>query len=164
MTAVRNRLYQPNPPVLNTLPVRIFGGEMTLTREQGAVPSAIARSMYFCGADHFSFFVCLKSHGPAASTYYWLIGFQDEGACARGHWTDTSSAEENLAWAREKVRELRPDLAAVIQWQTAERMFKPFSVWDREPEACPAGPVTLLGDAMHCMSPCESTASHDCLA
>lgn len=156
---VRDCLYQPNPPVLDILPHGTIAGEVTLDREQSDRQAALGLSFYIVDGKHFRLFVGLRSYSDDLSkgNYYWLLFFADDTIHMPGHWTSTASKEELLFFVNNTTKDIHPDFKEILQYQKVENILKPFIVRDRLPEICPPGPVTLIGDATHPMSPCEST-------
>jgi 2-polyprenyl-6-methoxyphenol hydroxylase-like FAD-dependent oxidoreductase len=134
----------------------LIAGEVTLSRDQYLRQFALARSMWMATAKDFRFFLGLKQLAPDLSTaeYYWLVSWADEAASKPGFWMETASPEEQLAFTKEKVKDIHEDLREILNYQVPERMLKPFVIRDLVPEVPPSGPVTLLGDAAHPMSPC----------
>lgn len=151
MCTVRHTLYQPNPPELNLVPVGVIVGEVTLTREQIDRQTSIARSMYLCVGNGFKLFVGLKSYSEDLSegNYYWFLFSPADPAQI----PDKASPEELLAFVKETLKDIHPDFKEIIESQKPERMLKPLIMFDRVPKICPPGPVTLIGDASHPMTP-----------
>jgi 2-polyprenyl-6-methoxyphenol hydroxylase-like FAD-dependent oxidoreductase len=73
------------------------------------------------------------------------------------HWTFKASNEERLRYAKDLVHKagVHPDLRYIIDIQPVEGLVPPFLFRDRIPVELPAGPVTIIGDAAHAMSPRE---------
>lgn len=149
-------MYQPNPPVLNIVPVGLIAGEVNLTREQSDRQVAIGRSMYLCQGNGFCTFVGIKYYHDDSLmvNHYWLVAWVDEAARLPGYWTETASAEERLAFVKNMVKDIHPDYKEIFDLQKPEKMINSFVFRDRVPEPCPAGPVTLIGDASHPMTAC----------
>lgn len=135
----------------------VIGGSVILNPIQYARQSILSRSLYVAHATDFRLVVSLNSYAPDISwaEYHWLLCYADETAGNPRSWARSATGERQLAFARNTVRNVHYDLCEIIYLTKPERMFKPFVVHDRVPEICPAGPVTLIGDAAHPMSFCE---------
>lgn len=117
----------------------------------------LGRCMVLANADQYQLFVGLKYIDPSSQQghYYWVLCWKDEDACKPEFWTQNASGEEQLKWAKEKVKDLHPDLRGIVDLQKPEKMLKPFLIRDLEPVPNPPGPVTLIGDASHALTFCK---------
>lgn len=150
---VRNTLYQPNPPTLNAFPAGVIVGEVTLNREQTDRQTVMGRSFYAAIGNGFRLFVGLKSYSNDLSegNYYWLLFSPADPVKTPAKWAKQSS-EELLTFVKEKIKHVHSDFKEIVESQKLEGMQKPFIMFDRVPELCPPGPVTLIGDASHPMT------------
>ena len=155
---VRHILYKSNPPPLNVVPVGVIAGNVTLNREQTERQAALGRSFYVVIAKKLRFFVGLRSYSDEGSqgNFHWLFFFPDEAAREPGFWIDSASPEKLLKFVTTKSADFHPDLKEIIGYTKPEEMSKPFVMHDCVPEVYPPGPITLIGDASHPMTPCES--------
>lgn len=159
---VRDIIYQPVPPQLNVIPMGVIGGTAVLNPAQYARQNNISRSVYTANANLFRLLVGLKSYAPdfSSAEYYWLLCFVDEAARAPRFWTQLATGERQLAYARNKVKDLHYDFCEVIYLTQPSKTVKPLVVKDLIPQMCPPGPVTLIGDAAHPMSFCKKYLYH----
>ena len=157
--AVRETMYQPNPPALNAVPAGVIVGEITLNREQYERHAKFGRSFYICVGHGVHFFVGLRSYSDDLEEghYYWLYYFREDNP--ESSWVKTATKEELLSFARDKLKDLHPNFRELLDLQTSEGVSQAFIMYDRVPEVCPPGPVTLLGDATHPMTPRTSLPS-----
>ncbi|KAJ3515685.1 hypothetical protein NLJ89_g1614 [Agrocybe chaxingu] len=58
-----------------------------------------------------------------------------------------------LAYAKQATADLHGDFREIFEETKVEDMLGSLVLYDREPMLCPAGPITIIGDAMHVMSP-----------
>jgi 2-polyprenyl-6-methoxyphenol hydroxylase-like FAD-dependent oxidoreductase len=155
-SAVRDRLYKDDPVELNPLPVGVIAGEIHLSKEQSEKEREMGGCMRMVHAEGFRLWVGLKNVYPDGSCdFYWLLPWLDEEARNPDFWVHKVSPEQQLKFAREKCDELHPALVDILKYQEPQHMFKPLYIRDMVPKISPHGPVTLLGDAAHPMSPCK---------
>jgi hypothetical protein len=112
--------------------------------------------MWMANANGFRLFIGLKQLTPdlSAGEYYWRLCWADETASNPGFWTESASADDQLAFAREKIKGIHEDFEEILTYQRPERMLKPFIMHDLIPEIPPTGPGALIGDAAHPMAIC----------
>lgn len=158
---MRRTLYQPNPPELNTVPAGVIVGEITLEGEHLERQIKLGRLFYLCVGHSVHFFVGLRCYSEDLTEghYYWLYYFAEKNP--RSSWVKTATQEELLAFTRDQLKEVHPDLREIVDLQKPEGVSQAFIMHDRVPEVCPAGPVTLLGDAIHPMTPRKSSRGFD---
>ncbi|KZP03710.1 FAD/NAD(P)-binding domain-containing protein [Athelia psychrophila] len=160
---VRDTMYQPNPPVLNTVPTGIIIGEVTLNREQCERQAKLGRAFHACIGKDVYLFTGLKSYSSDLSEgyFYWLFFFAE--AQPTESWINTASKAELLSFVKGKVQGIYPALREIVDLQKVEEMGEPFVLYDRVPEMCPAGPVTLIGDATHPMTPLRGEGANNAM-
>lgn len=152
---MRHTLYQPNPPTLNTVPVNNITGDVTLNREQMERQKQLGRSFYGCRGGGFTLFAGLRSLSSDFSEgyYYWLFYWREDNPA--DSWVHTAPKDKLFSFVQEKMQDVLPQFREIVELTKPEDIGEPFIMLDRTPEICPAGPVTLIGDATHPMTPCE---------
>ena len=143
---------------IRTLPLEMLVGEVTLAGADFASQLELGYSCYWAGfASSGSIFVGLNSVSEDGKKghYYWGVVYPDEAATQRPHWTTTSSKEEILSVAKEKIAHIHPRFCEIVEKTSPEGILSPSLTFANvELEHLPATRVTLLGDAAHCMAPC----------
>ncbi len=134
-------------------------GELKLSKAQYERHMARGRSFYAAlGACSSRLFIALKDVSADAeqAEYYWIISWKDPAAAHEPYWTQHASKEELYAAALEHTRVYRPEFRETVELTDAAGMVKPPIVFrDMVPEELPRGRVTLVGDAVHPMTPCK---------
>ena len=95
---------------------------------------------------------------------FWVEQSDEKGAIADGQTANLPRLEalhvatkaEQLAHVKHATKDLHPDFKQIFEDTKEEDMLGSLVVYDRVPVPCPEGPVTLIGDAMHVMTPCRS--------
>lgn len=152
---VRNTLYQPNPPPLNAVPVGFIVGEITLNQEQYERQAKLGRAFYIGMRHGVLFFVGLRGYSEDLSEayYYWFYLFPEDKP--EDSWINSATQEELLSFTKSQLKVMHPDMREIVDLQKPEGVSHAFVLYDRVPEMCPDGPVTLIGDAAHPMTPCK---------
>jgi hypothetical protein len=149
---------QPNPPVLNTIPIGILVGEVTLTPEQYTRQLELGRSFHMAFGKEKRFFTAPKSIAAdrKSALYHWLLSWNDpEALKGTGYWTHHATHQEQLDFARGKISDFHERFQEILKYQTADGMLeRPLIVRDLVLEELPGRRVTLLGDAAHAMTFC----------
>lgn len=155
--AVRNNIYQPNPPKYSIAPVGLIGGELTLSHEDYLHQCSLAQSFYIAKSSSFNFFGGLSSYASSQSRYYWLLSWDDENAGAPDFWVNSAKPEELLAFAREALKNFDPKFQRLLELQDLEEMMTSFSFKELMPRPLSEedAPWTIIGDAAHAMTPCK---------
>ncbi|KAK3692993.1 putative monooxygenase [Podospora appendiculata] len=156
---------------LRVVPIAIAAGELTVSGDEMIRQLEIAHSSYAAMApappdDPSQVDVMLftglaqpvtNSDGKVAGgDYYWLISVADESIATERPWTAAATQEELLNWSKEMAKPLSEEFRRIVDLTPAEGMrVPPLILHDIElsSQDIPAGRVTLLGDAAHCMAP-----------
>lgn len=160
---VRAQLFSATPIRLNHVPVGTIWAEVTLNKEQYERQVAIASSFYLLQAQSFRLLVATKGVSDDKSTahYYWFISWVDPAAAEPDFWTLHASREQLLEYATRITAELNPMFLEPIHLTKPEGIVSPpIKIRDWVPGDIPRGRVTLLGDAVHPMTFCESLCPH----
>ena len=84
-------------------------------------------------------------------------GRADEKAKSQDYWTATASQQEMHDFAQRKLDGLNEEFIEPYRQTPVEGILHPpLQMRDMVPPPIPSGLVTLLGDAVHPMVPCES--------
>ena len=109
-----------------------------------------------------------KTSSATLATLVWLF-FWVEQSDEKSAITDGQTANprletlhvatkgEQLAHVKHATRNFYPDFKQIFEDTKEEDMFGSLVDYDRVPVPCPEGLVTLIGDAMHVMTPCHLT-------
>jgi hypothetical protein len=161
-SAIRQQLVQPDP--VHVLPIATVVGEVVLSGKEFEKQLELGYSGYVAhdanSQDEGSgrIFVGLNSVNAdgKSGNYYWSVNYIDPTASKLPHWTAEASKAERYQLALEKTSHLKPEFTEIIR-QTGIEGMSDVQICLRELELrdLPAGRVTLLGDAAHCMMPCE---------
>ncbi|KAK3941443.1 hypothetical protein QBC46DRAFT_382699 [Diplogelasinospora grovesii] len=153
---------------LKKLPIGILVGEVELSGDDMIRQLELAHSAYVTWGKVPSdqqqtvmMFAGLNEVHPDGKSgkYYWLVGWNDDEAASENkpYWTITATQEQMMAIAREKAQQVfDPVFQEIIEKTPVTGMKCPpliFRDLELEREDIPAGRVTLLGDAAHCMTP-----------
>lgn len=138
------------------MPVNSITGDVTLNHTQMEREKQLARSFYGCKGSDFILFAGLRSLSDDFSEgyYYWLFYWRDDSPA--DSWVHTAPKDTLLAFVQDKMQDVLPRFRELVELTKSEDIGEPFLMLDRTPEICPVGPVTLIGDAAHPMTPCES--------
>jgi 2-polyprenyl-6-methoxyphenol hydroxylase-like FAD-dependent oxidoreductase len=145
--------------LLPTLPIGVIAGETTVRDDVYDRARALGNSFFIVSGEAFRLIVALRESAPDCSSgeYYWLFYWQDSGIAQHGVdcWPMNGSQNEKLQFVKDRLREgkIHPSFAEVIEQQAPEGIHPSFVLRDRVPTICPEGPVTLIGDAAHAMTP-----------
>jgi 2-polyprenyl-6-methoxyphenol hydroxylase-like FAD-dependent oxidoreductase len=161
-SAVRQFLVSPDP--VTVLPIATVVGEGVLSGRDFERQLELGYSGYVAsdasskGDGRGQMFVGLNSvnEDGKSGNYYWSMTYFDPSASTLPHWTSSASRERKYELALEKTSHLLPEFREIIE-KTGLEGISDSSLCFRELEikSLPVGKVTLLGDAAHCMTPCE---------
>jgi 2-polyprenyl-6-methoxyphenol hydroxylase-like FAD-dependent oxidoreductase len=150
-----------DPTPLPPLPIGLIVGETIVDGELCAHLRALGNSFYSVSVDSFRLLVGLRDTAPDLSwgEYYWLFFWREPLVAEQGveHPIMNASQEERLQYVKDRLRDagVDPKMWEIVKKQKAEGIYPSFVLRDRVPTMCPDGPVTLLGDAAHAMTPCK---------
>ncbi|KAI1759682.1 putative monooxygenase [Hypoxylon sp. FL1150] len=152
-------LKRPNSEILQTFPAAMAVGEVTLSGRLFENQLALGHSCYvksgppssgyflFCGLREVS------TDGKSGS-YYWYVVNEDFDVENEDHWLRSASQAEKLEHAIKITSSLEPKFTEIIRSTPASGMRNhSLIVRDAIIHDLPVSRVTLLGDAMHPMTP-----------
>lgn len=132
-------------------------------------------SLYTTDGDGLRVFIGLRklAEDLSSATLVWLLFWveksDEKGAIADGQTANprlealhVATKAEQLAHVKNATKDLHPDFKQIFEDTKEEDMLGSLVVYDRVPVPCPEGPVTLIGDAMHVMTPCRSLLALGC--
>lgn len=157
---VRQHLTDANTRIV---PMATISGEVTLHNDEVKRQLEIAHSAYTVdtrdGNNHPArIFVGLDVINPdkKSADYYWTVLWPDESVTDAGFSHALASAEQLLGIARQKLCLAPAELREILELTTPQSIRrKPLVIRDMVLESLPATRVTLLGDAVHPMTPCK---------
>ncbi|KAI0838506.1 hypothetical protein F5Y06DRAFT_268252 [Hypoxylon sp. FL0890] len=155
-------LQRPNEDTLRTVPAAIIIGETTVSAEEFERQLSLGHSCYLIsspGSPGYYLFVGLRHVNPDGNSgaYYWLVIIEDFDLEKEDHWLRSASQSERLEYALKLTSTLEPKFTEVIRaTPTSGMRTQPLIIRDAEIDDLPVGRITLLGDAVHPMTPCTS--------
>lgn len=97
-----------------------------------------------------------KVNEDLTGDYYWHVGWEDPDVAKPDHWLKHASKKEKYDRALEVTADLEPRLRELIELTPVDGVLpKQMVLWDAEITSLPVGGVTLIGDAIHPMTPCK---------
>lgn len=141
------------------VPVGTIIAEPTLTKTQLDHQLHLSHSSYAAIGLGYHLFVGLSKvadDGQSARFYWWLLWEDQELASndEKPHWTAEASAKERYDFVIEHAEPLAPELRAILKWTKIEDIRPTLVFRDLILDSLPEGPIVLLGDAAHPMTPC----------
>lgn len=129
-----------------------------LDEEQYLRQLKLARSFYLAHSPNHRLFVGVRSIAAdrKSASFYWRLSWYDAAARQQPYWTINAEPQRLLEYAKTSTQSFHPDLTEALRASSASGIVSPSLVfWDMLPVPLPRGPVTLLGDSIHPMSPCK---------
>ncbi|KAI1407932.1 putative monooxygenase [Hypoxylon sp. FL1857] len=159
-SVVREHILQrPNKETLRAVPAAIISGETNFSGGEFERQLSLAHSCYVVsspGTPGYFLFVGLRQVTPDGNSgeYYWHL-FIDDGVIEKeDHWLRSASQAEKLDYAMKLTSALEPKFTEVIRATPPSGVLaQPLNIRDGEIEDLPVGRITLLGDAIHPMTP-----------
>jgi len=161
-SAIRQHLVKPDP--IHVLPIATVVGEVVLSGSDFERQLELGYSGYVAsdagskGDGRGQMFVGLDSVSAdgKSGNYYWSMTYFDLDASVLPHWITSASKETKYNLALEKTSHLLPEFREIISKTGVEGILDSSMCFrELEIESLPNGRVTLIGDAAHCMTPCE---------
>ncbi|KAK2756967.1 hypothetical protein FQN54_004935 [Arachnomyces sp. PD_36] len=160
MSKVRAQLLGPEKAATTFLPMDVYIGNVSLTKAQYEQQFAeFARSCYAAETKSVFLFVGLHTVAPdhENADYYWMVmRHHSDMECESGHstagWSNERLYEAALHW----VNGLHPKFQEIVRLSSLERMVQVPSfmdTWSPPENGFSTGRVTLLGDAVHKLTP-----------
>ncbi|KAI4602810.1 hypothetical protein KJ359_008029 [Pestalotiopsis sp. 9143b] len=157
-STVREHLLQrANSDMLNVVPTATIIADVRLSGAAMERQLALGHSCYIASPGFSSrTFVGLQQVSPDGKSgdYYWFHMEDDAGVGKPGHWLQTASREDKLAYVRKALAPFDPQLREIVELTTADGIRdEEFVYRDSEISSVPRGRIALLGDAIHPMTP-----------
>ncbi|XXH02031.1 hypothetical protein Hte_008396 [Hypoxylon texense] len=152
-------LQRPNSEILQTFPAAMVVGETTLSGKLFENQLALGHSCYVRSGPEDSgyFFFCgLSRVNPDGNSgrYYWYVVDEDDDVDKEDHWLHSASQAEKLDYAIKVTRTLEPKFTEIIRSTPVSGMrTHSLLVRDAMIHDLPVSRITLLGDAVHPMTP-----------
>ncbi|KAH8585386.1 monooxygenase FAD-binding protein-like protein [Bisporella sp. PMI_857] len=138
------------------LPMGAICGELEAPKEQYERWMQLGTSWVSAFSDDLrvTYLVSSISEDRKIAKLYWLFGWQDEDALKEDFWTSKASREEMHQFVLSQLHNLHPQITETFQATPIEGMvLPPLRLCDMLPPILPAGRITLIGDAVHSMTP-----------
>ncbi|KAF2259027.1 monooxygenase FAD-binding protein-like protein [Lojkania enalia] len=138
------------------LPMGVICGELEAPKEQYERWMQLGTSWVsaFSADLRVTYLVSSIAEDGKKAKLYWLFGWQDEDALKEEFWTSNASREEMHQFVHSQLPKLHPQIAAPFQATPVEGIvLPPLRLCDMLPLVLPAGRVSLIGDAVHSMTP-----------
>ncbi|KAI0816584.1 FAD/NAD(P)-binding domain-containing protein [Xylaria sp. FL0064] len=153
-------LRRPNAEVLNPIKLACIWGETTLSGEAMERQLSLGHSAYSITSkslDYAIFSGLNKVNEDFSGDYYWYICWDDEDADKPDHWIQHATKPAKLDHILKMTESLKPGLREIFLLTSAEKIVSGMPVFRDAiiPSLPNTGRVTVLGDAVHPMTPCE---------
>ncbi|PVH90702.1 FAD/NAD(P)-binding domain-containing protein [Periconia macrospinosa] len=138
------------------LPMGAFCGELEAPKEQYERWMQLGTSCVsaFSNDLRVTYLVSSIAEDREKAKLYWLFGWQDEDALKEDFWTSKASREEMHEFMLSQLSKLHPQIVEPFQATPVEGMvLPPLRLCDMLPPILPPGPISLIGDAIHSMTP-----------
>ncbi len=159
-TTVREHvLGRANDTILEPVGLVIISGEPQLSGAALARQLQLGHSAWITFGPGFHLFNGLNEVSADGDTgsYYWLLYLPDPNPTDPGHWLRTATREEKYEYVLKKIGGIDEKFQEGVKAGGAEVISDNFSLYyDAVIESLPVSRVTLLGDAAHPLTPCES--------
>ncbi|KAI0419884.1 FAD/NAD(P)-binding domain-containing protein [Xylaria grammica] len=151
-------LGRPNSEVLNPIKYACIWGETTLSGEAMERQLSLGHSAYAVSSQNFSYatFVGLnKVNEDFSGDYYWYICWTDEDADKPDHWLQHATKSAKLDHVLKTTESLDPSLREIFSLTPAEGIVSGMPIFRDAviPSLPSTGRVTMIGDAVHPMTP-----------
>jgi 2-polyprenyl-6-methoxyphenol hydroxylase-like FAD-dependent oxidoreductase len=143
---------------LNTVPLTQVVANVILDREQLERQFKLGASAYIIRERNYRFFVGVRHVSDDAShaELYWLWAQLNPDAVHGPLWPVNASKQEQYDFVMSCASNLDPKFKEILLLSKPEDIHSPALVLrDMVVEEMPSGRITLLGDAIHPMTPCE---------
>ncbi|KAI1103393.1 putative monooxygenase [Jackrogersella minutella] len=152
-------LQRPNKDTLKVVPAAMIIGETTLSGKLFEHQLSLGHSCYVKNNPDcldFFIFVGLRQviEDGTSGQYYWFVIYNDADVDNEDHWLRSASQSEKLEYALKVTSTLDPEFTEVIRATPVSGMrTQPLILRDAELGSLPVSRITLLGDAVHPMTP-----------
>lgn len=155
------------------VPIGVVGAELRLNKEQYRKQIELGSSFRITSGAEHRFFISPKEFAAdgESAEYYWLFFFKDSRVPQeqRNYWTQTAGQQEQLDFALKESVDMHPIFREVIENTKIEDVTPSGLLlleWIPREDTLPGSKVTLIGDALHTVSPapggptCSETDNH----
>ncbi|KAL7619403.1 hypothetical protein AAE478_009942 [Parahypoxylon ruwenzoriense] len=152
-------LKRPNKELLSTVPAVVIVGETTMSGDAFERQLSLGHSCYVMNdpeANKYFLFVGLSQVDTNGNSgrYYWFFVTEDSGIEKEDFWVHSASQSEKLEYALRLSSTLDLKFTEVLRSTPASGIRDhPLIIRDAEIDSLPVSRVTLLGDAVHPMTP-----------
>ncbi|KAI8627206.1 FAD/NAD(P)-binding domain-containing protein [Xylariaceae sp. FL1651] len=150
-------LGRPNAEVLNSVKLACIWGETTLSGDAMERQLSLGHSAYGLASKSLGFVVFVglnKVNEDLSGDYYWLITWDDDNIDKPDHWLRHASQAAKHDHVLKITESLDPEFREIFQLTPVDGIVTKVTVYrDAEILSLPVGKVTLVGDAVHPMTP-----------